>query len=198
MNPRVVEACQSLQSAQKACWEILLRELPETESLSQDVLSAAMDQTLEQFWALARTRLVTERLREAGKNPPPLKPAQGECELSALLPYFKAGERALKLIVDEVARTHPAAARRGDFSDELRAAFHVLVQCQLETICGQCRRSGQCRYGSLTELASLADDRILPAAARSEAPEAASTVKRNRRILTPAIGPRRRRVAPEV
>lgn len=156
MRPRFLEACQSFQSAEKACWEILLRELPDGESFSLESLNAAMDHTLEQLWALLQTGSVTDRLKAARTNPSPL-PTDRECGLTSYLPYFNAGERALELVAGEVERTYPelASAECHRERDELCSAFSVLVQCQLEAVCSQCKLAGQCRYSDFKAVAEL-------------------------------------------
>lgn len=156
MRPRFLEACQSFQSAEKACWEILLRELPDGGSLSLESLNEAMDHTLGQLWALLATGSIAERLRATQANPTPL-PTQQECGLTSYLPYFNAGERALELVAAEVERTYPelASPECSRERDELGSAFSVLVQCQLEAICSQCQLAGRCRYSDFRAVAEL-------------------------------------------
>lgn len=156
MTPRFLEACQSLQPAEKATWDLLLRELPDAETLSPEVLNSAMDQTLDQLWSLLRDGPVEAGLQQATSAPPPL-PADNECALTTHLPYFNAGERALELVAGEVLETDPPKTRRSDLRDcdELCAAFNVLVQCQLEAICRRCGRAAECRYGDLRAVARL-------------------------------------------
>lgn len=185
MSPRFLQACQSLQSAEKACWDILLREHPDAGVYSEELLNAAMDRTLEQLWSLLSAGPVRERLQEVRTTPPPL-PTDQECALTTHLPYFNAGERALELIADELARSDPAfgGPTHQRQRAELCAAFHALVQCQLEAICDHCQHAGECRYGDWKSVAGL------PAAAEP-APESSSA--RNGRSAAPARRARRRR-----
>lgn len=156
MSPRFLQACQSLQSAEKACWDILLREQPDAEMFPDDLVSVAMDKTLDQLWSLLRSGPARKRLHEVSTQPP-LLPSGKECALTTHLPYFNAGERALELIAGEVARLEPALAgpKFAGAREELIAAFNVLVQCQLEVICSSCDLSGECRYGDLRAMAGL-------------------------------------------
>lgn len=156
MTPRFLEACQSLQPAEKACWDILLRELPDASTIAHETLDTAMDQTLDQLWSLLREGPVETGLQSATEQPPPL-PTDLECALTTHLPYFNAGERALELIAGEVMQTDPAlkAPRHCRDREELCSAYNVLVQCQLEAICRKCGLAGQCRYGDLRAVARL-------------------------------------------
>jgi hypothetical protein len=190
MRPRFLEACQSFQSAEKACWEILLRELPDGDSFSLETLSDAMDHTLEQLWAILATDSIKERLRELSTNPSPL-PTRQECGLASYLPYFNAGERALELIAAEVERTYPdlSSPECNRERDELCSAFSVLVQCQLQAICSRCPLGGQCRYSDFKAVAEL------PRTPMETEPAPAEDVHpRVRRARAKKVGSRRRPV----
>ncbi len=148
MCPRFLREFEAFKSAEKACWDILLRDLPEAAPMPQPVIDAAMDRTLEQLWRVLDETSTEGRLAAAQVLPPPL-PGKRECGLEAHLPYFNAGLRALELIAQEVEREHAPQTGQapGADCDELLFAFELLVQCQLEELCRTCRRAGECRYG---------------------------------------------------
>jgi len=148
ITPRFLSACESLQPAEKACWEILLRERESGEKIPGDVLNTAMDKTLAQLWSLLRAGSVKKWLATS-QSLPRLSQAERECALTLLLPYFETGRRALELISKELGELHPdlTAEERARMSHDLHFAFHVLVQCQLQSICGDCKHSGACDYG---------------------------------------------------
>jgi hypothetical protein len=153
MNPRFLQACESCQSAEKACWEILMRELPGAERIPANVLETAMDRALTQLWRVLHEETAERRLAAARAELPVVRPDE-RCSLAAHLPYFNAGQRALELVASEVERMEPefqeldAQVQR----EELVAAFDLLVQCQLEALCQACARAGTCEYSDRRNL----------------------------------------------
>lgn len=166
MSPRFLQACESFQPAGKACWEILLRELPGTEHLLGPALDRAMDQVLEQLWRILRESTPENQVRAAKDVLPPVVSA-ADCPLRVHLPYFNAGLQALELIARELEFTHPEFRKLSEPArDQLAAAFDLLVQCQLQALCSPCEHSGACQYGDHRRLPpaplSAAADRPLP------------------------------------
>lgn len=179
MNPRFLQACEACQSAEKACWEILMRELPEADRIPAEALGAAMDRALTQLWQVLHEGTEESRLAVARTELPVLRPGE-RCPLQAHLPYFNAGQRALELVAGEIERMDPEFQDvRGRLErEELVAAFDLLVQCQLEALCSRCDRAGSCEYS---------DRRVLPT---SRGPTPAKPAAR--RQPAPRPGPRRR------
>jgi hypothetical protein len=155
MSPRFLQACEAFQPAEKACWEILLREHPDAAELSEPALNAAMNRTLAQLWSLLRIGSLNQRLAAAQSCSAPL-PLAEPCALATHLPFFSAGERALDLIAQELERTHPEflARRRASEREELRSVFHLLVHCQVHALCGRCAHTGECRFSGRTQAGS--------------------------------------------
>ena len=145
VTPKFLTTCEAFQPAEKACWEILLRDLPGAQDLPHAAVIRAIDRSLHQLWSLLRAQSVEEWLQ----HPPP-GPAliwlPKECGLKSLLDYFGAGQRALQLIVQEVEHTHPGLSeeRRAEHAMRLKLAFNVLVQRELNVLCGECVRNGRC------------------------------------------------------
>jgi len=166
MSPRFLQICETLQPAEKACWEILLHQRAGTEKIPHNSLSTAMDQTLAQLWSLLRAGSVRKWLRE---NQPlrPLARSGRRCALILFLPYFEAGRRALELIAKEIGESHPELSPRERARQwrDLHFAFDVLVQWQLQAVCGGCRHGKTCEFGDRkivtrkTQIVSAADRR---------------------------------------
>jgi|GEM_PF-4568546 hypothetical protein len=146
MSPGVLAAYQEFQPAEKACWEILLREHEVGRRIPSDVLNRAMDQTLEQLWALLGrgTRATEASVREMVEIRLP-GTEEGACAFETYLPYFASGEEALELVGKEIEWLSPRV--RGEGREELRLAFDLLVQCQLQRLCGACALSVNCPHG---------------------------------------------------
>lgn len=191
MSPRQLQACEIFQPAEKACWEILLREYPNLHDISLPVLDAAMDRTLQQLWSILGTDSIEDWLR-AQDNIPPLSSNYG-CALNVLLPYFDSGRRALELISHELGETEPVMPEdeRARLVSELCSAFKLLVHWQLQGSCSQCHQAGLCRFGDKPAGAAQTDTNISVAksaksppspkphkrrTARASAPDRASTV----------------------
>jgi hypothetical protein len=153
MNPRFLQACESCQSAEKACWEILMRELPGAERIPREVLEQAMDRALTQLWRVLHEETAESRLAAARAELPVVRPGE-RCALAAHLPYFNAGQRALELVAGEVERMEPELQDLDTQvqREELVAAFDLLVQCQLEALCQACARAGTCEYSDRRNL----------------------------------------------
>ena len=151
MSPVALEAYQAFQPAEKACWEILLRAHEVGRQIPPEALEVAMDQTLGQLWTLLTKG---DRSLEAGVREVPaimLPPALlGECAFKKFLPYFSSGEEALELVGKELQAVYAGmdAADR----EELRLAWDVMVQCQLQRLCSECAQSAECPYGGPASL----------------------------------------------
>lgn len=146
MTPRFLHACQTFQPAEKACWEILLREEKTTAPIPARELDRAMDRTLEQLWSLLQSSSVETWIAEA-KALAPLLPRAKDCGLPAMLAYFDAGRRALELITKELsAEQKTDAVAQAKENGDLQFAFSVLVQHHLQTLCGTCGRDAQCPF----------------------------------------------------
>lgn len=147
MSPRFLRACQTFQPAEKACWEILLREEAEGREIPPAVLDEAMDRTLTQLWSLLRTSSVATWLKEA-QSLAPLLPHHEKCGLPTLLTYFNAGQRALELIAKELdgPRALVDPVQQEKECSDLQFAFTVLVQCHLQNLCGDCKQGAQCSF----------------------------------------------------
>ena len=146
MSPKVLEAYQRFQPAEKACWEILLRESRIGRQISAQQLSVAIDQTLAQLWRLAACQAAATEdwVREI----PGISLSASEanaCAFEIFLPYFSSGEQALELVGKELEWLNPNV--RAEEREELRRAFDVLVQCQLQRLCATCAQSAQCPHG---------------------------------------------------
>jgi len=170
VTPKFLTACEAFQPAEKACWEILLRDQPGAQEIPQVAVNRAIDRSLHQLWSLLRTQSVAEWLR----RPPPgpaLTWLPKECGLKAVLDYFGAGQRAIELIVREVEKTHHGLTeeRRAEYAMQLRLAFNVLVQRELNALCGDCMRNGRCTLSGRP-----------PAAQPPSAPAARSARRRRR------------------
>jgi hypothetical protein len=145
VTPKFLTAGEAFQPAEKACWEILLREKAGGDELPAAAAHRAIERSLRQLWSLLRAPSVEEWLR----HPPPapaLTWLPKPCGLEGLLNYFGAGQRALQLIVAEIDKTHPefSAEQRERHAMQLRLAFNILVQRELDGLCGDCARQGRC------------------------------------------------------
>jgi len=140
------------QPAEKACWEILLREYPDFQHVAPAVLDEAMTKTLRQLWAVLSADTFESWLKEQDDKPP--FATRGDCALNALLPYFNTGRRALELIINEFGDAFPelTESERLRMGDELSAGFKVLLHWQLEGSCSRCPQSEGCRFGGTRDL----------------------------------------------
>lgn len=145
MSPRVLQAFELFEGAEKSCWETLLSEHPEASKIPADKWKHAIHDTLRQLWAILREKSVERGLRAARLKPMTFGEPTA-CPLDGLLPFFHSGKRALNLIADELKTTLPED-RRPEVEtaiEELRTAFDVLVQWQIEAGCAGCKRSPCC------------------------------------------------------
>ncbi len=155
MSPRDLQACETFQPAEKACWEILLREYPDFKHIDLAALDAAMNKTLRQLWAVLAAGSMEAWLKELDNSPP--FATRGDCALNGLLPYFNTGQRALELIVKEFGEAYPelAESERLRMADELSAGFKLLVHWQLQGSCSRCPQAKQCRFGDTRDLPTV-------------------------------------------
>jgi hypothetical protein len=168
------------QPAEKACWEILLREYPDFRDVSQAALDSSMEKTLQQLWAVLTVEPVEEWLRTQD-NETPLS-ARGDCALNALLPFFNTGQHALELVGKELSESCPEISEgdRGRVTAEISAAFKLLVHWQLQGACSRCHQAPQCRFGDRDALSTVALVKSQPAApppARKARPAVAKAVR---------------------
>ena len=145
MTPKFLTACEAFQPAEKACWEILLRDIPGAQNLPHAAVARAIDRSLQQLWSLLRAQSV-----ESWRQHPPTGPAltwlPKDCGLKPVLDYFGSGQRALDLIVREIEHSHHGLTeeRRADYALQVKLAFGVLVQRELHLLCGDCARHDRC------------------------------------------------------
>lgn len=144
MSPRDLQACEMFQPAEKACWEILLRDYPDYLNVPPDLLATAMEETLNQLWAILRASSAEDWLKTQG-NRLPLSPP-GDCAMRGLMPYFTTGRHALELIAQEFGEILPnlSEPERERTIGELAAAYNVLVHRQLQACCDQCLAASRC------------------------------------------------------
>ncbi len=150
MSPTALEAYREFESAEKACWEVLLREHEIGRQIPSEALNEAMDRTLAELWMLLGRGAV---LQEEVKGMPAIKlpvATTGDCAFLRFLPYFSSGEEALELVGKELKVLYP---KMGDAAgEELRLAWDVMVQCQLQRLCAECAHVGECPYGGPASL----------------------------------------------
>lgn len=145
MTPKFLTTCEAFQPAERACWEILLREHAAPHHMPVGDLQRAIGRSLTQLWSLLRAGSVAEWLRHTPPGPA-LTWLPKNCGLEELLRYFGAGQHALELIMGEVERTFPGLTgeQRERNAVQLKLAFSVLVQRELEILCGKCTRCETC------------------------------------------------------
>jgi len=145
MSPRVLQAFELFEGAEKSCWETLLNEHPEASKIPADKWKHAIQDTLRQLWVILHEKSVERGLRAARLKPIELG-GLAACPLDGLLPFFHSGARALNLIADGLKTTLPEDRRSEaeNAIEELRTAFDVLVQWQIEAGCAGCKRSPCC------------------------------------------------------
>lgn len=119
--------------------------MPGTQDIPHAAVTRAIDRTLNQLWSLLRSGSVETWLQNRPPGPA-LTWLSKECGLKALLDYFGSGQRALQLIVHQVELVHPGLsdARRDEYALQLQLAFTILVQIELDVLCGDCIRNGRC------------------------------------------------------
>jgi len=145
MSPRVLQAFELFEGAEKSCWQTLLNEHPEVSNISAQSWKTAIEDTLRQLWAILHEKSVERGLRAARLTPMALGKATS-CPLDGLLPFFHSGRRALNLIADELTTTLPEGGRAEVEAaiEELRTAFDILVQWQIDASCARCKCSPCC------------------------------------------------------
>lgn len=133
------------EPAEKSCWRTLLSEQPEVSPSSTGMWTLAIEETLHQLWTILHEKSVERGLHAARLKPMQLGSAT-TCALDGLLPFFHAGQRSLNLIADEIETTVPDATRPEArvAMEELRAAFDLLVQWQLQSGCAHCAHALEC------------------------------------------------------
>lgn len=144
MTPVALAAYQAFQPAEKACWEVLLREHEVGREIPTEMLEVAMNRTLARLWDLLR-RGTVQLEGGGGEAEAVVLPVRGTCALETFLPYFSSGEGALELIGKElqiVYRGMVAADR-----EELRLAWEIVVQCELQRLCAVCAQKAECPWG---------------------------------------------------
>lgn len=180
MTPRFLTACEAFQPAEKACWEILLRERLKVGSVPAAELEAAMERTLTQLWSLLRARSVEEWMNRTPAEPPPGWLPK-ECGLEMMLAYFGTGQRALDLILAEIepgfhGQTEEERAER---RVELGLAFNVLVQRGLDAMCGDCVRNRSCTLNGRRKADAALPAAGSPAAANKRPPARTKDAAKN-------------------
>ncbi|MGA3008252.1 MAG: hypothetical protein ABSE59_10215 [Opitutaceae bacterium] len=148
-------------------WEALLQAEPAAPFFSaSDALVHLMDSTLAQVWDVLRSRSLAHWLGHSSSAGQPLWNTAG-CSLNPLPPYFRTGERSLRLLARLVEDLLPelTVAEHAAQREELLAAFHSVAQGEVNLFCATCRRHPDCpsgktppsleRAGQEAELASL-------------------------------------------
>lgn len=147
MSPRVLQAFELFEDAEKSCWETLLNDHPAASKISTGKRKRAIQAMLRQLWAILHEKSVERGLSSARLRPMSLgASALSSCPLDGLLPFFHSGKRALNLIGDELKTTLPED-RQSDADaaiDELGTAFDLLVQWQIEASCKGCKQTPCC------------------------------------------------------
>lgn len=145
MTPKLLQACEFFQPAERACWEVLLREAGMPPAMSADAMRHAIARALQQLWSLLATRQLERWLEENPQPQEPLVPTTG-CGVRPVLDFFASGERALALILREIGATQGGLppAESGRLHEEIGQAFDILVHRELEAVCGDCRHDPVC------------------------------------------------------
>lgn len=172
MSPRVLQAFELFEGAEKSCWQTLLKEHPEVSKIPTETWKVAIEETLRQLWSILREKSRERGLRAAHLKPMALAKAT-QCPLDGLLPFFHSGRRALNLIADELMTTLPedGVAEAEAAVEELRTAFDMLVQWQIEASCVSCTRS-PCCWGVVRQAdkGGLTNGHVPPKPARHSKP----------------------------
>jgi len=140
MRRQFLQALAGLRPMIKTCWEVLLRAGPPCSPLGNpDTLVFMMDQTLDDFFAAARSP--TPR-RWLGRYPL-LCNSLAEtcsCDQNPLLNYFVSGEQAILAIAGQtLAGLTPGTEDGEQILSEVQLVFHYLAQHELQTFCDLCR-----------------------------------------------------------
>lgn len=146
MNLRYLRACEVLSPAVRSGWEGLLRADP---VWSQNVEPGAMERLMENV--LARLWLILEAPPEARPTRPKAgvefpKWRGGGCRVGPLLVFLGQGKRVLESIAQqaEAGLTELGTSEMAGHRAELLLVYDLVLQSEIESICGSCRDGAGC------------------------------------------------------
>jgi len=146
LNRRYLRACEGLSPAIRSDWEGLLHADPVwAQNTAPGKMGELMDNVLEQLWAILEAPPEARPTRPKPRVEFPLW-RDGQCRVGPLLVFLGQGKRVLELAAHQAESTLSdlASADLSGHRAELLLVYDLVIQGEIEGICGNCRDGAGC------------------------------------------------------
>jgi hypothetical protein len=146
LNRLYLSACKPLAPVVRSGWEKLLQADPTwAQSIAADKLAEFMNNVLAQLWTIMETPPEKRSARPKPGIEFPRWP-NGQCRVGPLLVFLGQGKRVLESVALQAEAALPgvSAADLAGQRAELLLVYDLVVQNEIERLCGPCTEGAGC------------------------------------------------------